>query len=135
MDDLTELFENLDLENMSYFYHITGKGNGNKIIDEGLLLKEQNLLSTSIRISDFMIQNPIEYCKGEYQTLISKREEMVIIGCYQDEEESIVEPTDNWRGSEQYNYIISNKNILCYIDLETLDVIYNQEYGYGGKYV
>ena len=38
--DVKVFFENLDFNDMAYFYHITGKGNGNNIMENGLFKYE-----------------------------------------------------------------------------------------------
>ena len=130
MENLNDLINNLDLEEFSYYYHITGKGYGDDIIEKGLYMEEDDLRTTTIAIPEEMINNPEEYCLSEYKNDIVKREEMVLIGCPKGDEGSLVKPIgyDNWIGNRQLNYIIRSENILGYIDLKTLDVTYNPEY-------
>lgn len=135
--ELEELIENLDLEEMNYFYHITGKGYGDDIINEGLFLLEKELRTTTIPLPIEFLKNPQEYCESEYTTTLVKREEMVIIGCEKGEEKYIVEKLDDskWIGNQKFDYMVSNRYILGYIDLETFEVTYNYEYEYGGRHV
>ena len=135
MNELEELMESLDLENNSYFYHITSKGFGNDILENGLYLKENDIRSTTIRIPKIMIENPEEYCKNEYSNGIVKRQEMVIIGCDKDEEDYLVSEASSWMGDEKFDYVIPSEYILGYIDLENLEVTYNESYEYGGRHV
>jgi len=127
---MQELIESLDLEEFSYYYHITGKGYGNDIIENGLYMEENDLRTTTILLPQEMLDNPEEYCLSEYKNDIVKREEMVLIGCPKGDESNLVKPIgfDNWIGNQQLNYIIRSENILGYIDLETLDITYNPEY-------
>ena len=135
MDELQELMNSLDFENNSYFYHITGKGFGNDIINDGLYLENDDIRSTTIRIPQEMIDNPEDYCKKEYNNGIIKRQEMVLIGCDKDEEDYLITNADTWIGSDKFKYVIPNDYILGYIDLEDLTVTYNEYYKYGGRNV
>ena len=124
--------ENLNLEEMDYYYHITSKGFGMDIIENGLYMEESDLRSTTIMLDEEFFYNPEEYCRREYKDGIVKRQEMVLIGCYRDEEESLVERADipKYIGDQKLDYLIRSENILGYIDLETLNVIYNPEYAH-----
>lgn len=135
--ELEELISNLDFENNKYFYHITSRGFGDEIIEEGLYLEDGNLNSTTIEIPKEMIEEPVKYCEGEYLDGIVKRQEMVIIGCNKGEEKYIVEKCyiPKWIEEQKFEFIIPSEYILGYIDLKTLEVVYNLEYQYGGKHV
>lgn len=135
--ELEELIFNLDFENNRYFYHITGKGFGDEIIEEGLFLEDRDLKSTTIELPKEMINDPISYCESEYADSLVKRQEMIIIGCEKSEVSCIVEKSSipKWVGDQKLEYIVPNDYILGYIDLKTLEVIYNEEYQYGGRHV
>ena len=130
---MEELLENLNLEEMCYYYHITSKGFGMDIIENGLYMEENDLSSTTIKLPVEFIKNSEEYCKKEYKNSHIKRQEMVLIGCYKDEENNLIERTDiaKFCGDKKLSYLIRSENILGYIDLETLNVIYNPEYAHG----
>lgn len=130
MDELDELIHNLNTEEYDYYYHITGKGFGQEIIEEGLYLEEPNWNTTMIKVPEEMLQNIYEYCANEYKNSIDKRQEMVIIINYKDEEGSLVKYAScpKWNdGSSVLKYLVSNENILCFIDLETYNITYNPE--------
>lgn len=136
MSELEEMIQNLDSDEYSYYYHITGKGRGDEIIENGLFLEEPNINTTTIKMPTEMINNPVEYCENEYMDGLVKREEMIIIVVPKGDEKYLVERCNPiWIGNEKFEYIISNENILCYIDLKDLDVTYNLECQYGGKHV
>ena len=128
--ELEKLMNSLDFENNRYFYHITGQGFGDEIIEEGLALEERDLRTTTIEIPKEMIDNPIEYCESEYSDTLVKRQEMVIIGCEKGQVAYIIEQSDipRWVGDQKLDYIIPNEYILGYIDLKTLEITYNSEY-------
>lgn len=136
MNELKDLIDNLDLENNNYFYHITGKGFGEEIIENGLYMEDSSLYSTTIRLPEEMIKDPITYCIGEYSDGLVKRQEMVIIGCEKGEEQYLVQDIeDTWIEGNKYNYAIPSEYILGYIDLKDLVVNYNENYMYGGRHV
>ena len=135
--ELEELMNSLDFENNRYFYHITGSGFGDEIIEEGLSLEDGDLRTTTIELPQELIDNPVEYCESEYTDGLVKRQEMVLIGCETDEVDYIVEKCDvpKWIGDQKLEFIIPNKHILGVVDLKTLEVTYNLEYQYGGRHV
>ena len=135
--ELEELIFNLDFQNNRYFYHITGKGFGDEIIEEGLFLENEDLRSTTIELPEEMINDPITYCESEYIDALVNRQEMVIIGCAKSEVSYVVEKSSipKWIGDQKLEYVIPNGYILGYIDLKTLEVTYNEEYQYGGRHV
>ena len=130
---MEELIENLDLEEMDYYYHITSKGFGMDIIENGLYMEENDLRSTTIMLDEEFFKDTEGYCRREHKDGHVKRQEMVLIGCYKDEGSSLVERTDipKFVGDQKLGYLIRSENILGYIDLETLNVIYNPEYAHG----
>ena len=61
---------------------------------------------------------------------------MVIIVAPKGDEKYLVEKYGPiWIGNQKFEYMISNENILGYVDLKSLEVIYNLECQYGGKHV
>ena len=127
---MDELKNNLDLEEMDYYYHITSKGFGSEIFENGLYMESPDIKSTTIKITQDIVDDLESYCEEEFEDNLVKRQEMVIIGCAKGEETYLVERCDVPRitESQRLNYYISPENILCYIDLESLNVIYNPEY-------
>ena len=127
---MEELIHNLDFEEINYYYHITSKGFGMDIINNGLYLEENDLRSTTIKLSKEFLENPERYCKLEYVNGSVKRQEMVLIGCSKYDEKYLIRNTDIpiYLNGNKMNYLIRSENILGYIDLETLNFIYNVEY-------
>ena len=130
---MEELLEKLDLEEMDYYYHITSKSYGMDIIENGLYMAENDLRSTTIKLPDEFFDDLEGYSRSEYKSGHVKRQEMVLIGCYKGEGNGLIRKTDipKFFGSQKLNYLIRSENILGYIDLDTLNVIYNPEYAYG----
>lgn len=127
---MEELMNNLNLEDYDYYYHITGKGYGQEIIEEGLYLEDYAWNTTMIKFSEEIVNNLYEYCESEYKNSIDKRQEMVIIINYKDDDNNLVKVADcpKWvGGGAALKYQVKNEHILCYVDLETLEVTYNPE--------
>ena len=97
---MQELIQSLDLEEFDYYYHITSKGYGSEIVNNGLYLEEPDLRTTTIRLEQDILDNLEEYCMGEYNDTLSKRQEMVLIGCPKGEGKFLIEETDVPRISE-----------------------------------
>lgn len=67
-----------------------------------------------------------EYIQDEYVPhSVMQREKMIILGIPIDEIDYVIEKSD-----EYLPYFISNKYFLGFIDLETLELCENQEYGF-----
>ena len=127
---MAELIESLDLGEMNYYYHITSRCLGDDILENGLYLENKDLSSTTIKLSNDILENFENYCKGEYVDNLVKRQEMVIIGVPKDEENYLVEKAyiPKIIENQRLNYFIKSENILGYINLKTLEVIYNLDY-------
>jgi len=125
-----ELVESLDLVEMSYYYHITSRGLSDEILENGLYLESNKLNSTTIKITNDILEDFESYCKNEYVDGLVKRQEMVIIGVPKGEEGYLVEKScmPKITANGKLNYFIRTENVLGYIDLETLEVIYNLDY-------
>ena len=130
---MDELMECLDLGEMNYYYHITSRGLGSDILENGLYMESKELNSTTIKLSNDILEDFENYCKSEYVDGLVKRQEMVIIGVPKGEENYLVEETDMPKITDngKLKYFIHSENILCYIDLETLEITYNSEYIHG----
>lgn len=142
--NVEELFNNLDFENYSYFYHITGGGNGESICNEGLLMEEKELRSTTIEIKSEMIKDVKNFILNERGNNVRKTDEMVIISCPKEEVNYLVKNNNyissNWENDKTPEYIIPSEYIMGYIDMRESEEnftftanenYYFDEYGYG----
>lgn len=121
------LNEEFDFDSNRYFYHITQKGNGRKISEEGLLLEEPRLKSTTIEITPDMMDGIGKYIEAEYApNSVMKREEMVLLGIPYDMVNYVIK-----KSGQELPYIVSNEYVLGYIELDTLEYNVNPEYGFG----
>ena len=102
IDDIISFF---DFENYDYFYHITGKGIGDLIFQEGLLVDGTNILgaknikdTTTLEITPDMVSSPgdfSDFVDGEVNSHISRdTSEMIIIGSPKEYDKQIVSKYD-----------------------------------------
>lgn len=130
--DAKEFFESLDFDNKDYFYHITKSGIGEYIFEEGLLMAESKLITTTVKITKEMIKDIDEFInreKGQAENRFDFREEMVIIGCDKEDTENLVDRnyyiSKHWEAEEQPKYCIPSEYIIGYINM--IDNDYNFE--------
>lgn len=120
-DNLKDFFaDNFDFENYTYFYHMTNNGVGEQICTEGLLMVERSIYSTAIKIEKEDIEDIDEFLNlgsGEADF----RQEMVIICCEKESENSLVKNNFSgncsWSEEEEANFIVSGNNVIGYISL------------------
>lgn len=139
-ESIKDFFENLDFAEMSYFYHITGAGNGEKINEEGLLMADPHLWSTTIEITPEMITDPHKFVSEEKGNNLRQTDEMVLIGCPKEDVEYLVAPNESlsWNAEEKADYVIPHDYIIGYIDMRNADeeffITLNSNYfNYGGR--
>lgn len=125
-------------DDMAYFYHITGHGIGNIILEEGLMLSENRLTSTTVRITPDMIEDPIEFVESEHGNNIRKTDEMVLLGCPEEFINQMIEVNnevrDAWNEDDDAEFIISPRYVIGYIDMDTFEITYNENYEYSDGY-
>lgn len=130
----TEMLENIlneefDFDSNRYFYHITQKGNGRKIAEEGLFLEEPRLQSTTIEITPEMMNGIGKYIEEEYvPNSVMKREEMVLLGIPYDMVDYVIK-----KSGYELPYMLENEYVLGYIELDTLEYNINPEYRFGNQ--
>lgn len=59
--DAQVFFDNLDFEEMNYYFHITGQGQGKKIVENGLFMAESKLSSTLNELQPSELNNVDEF--------------------------------------------------------------------------
>lgn len=131
-----DFLENLDFDENVYFYHITEKGVGEKIINNGLLMVDSHFWSTIIQITPDMLENPYDFLKNEKGNNIRGTEEMVIISCDKEDVKYLVKKNKSqnfdWNLEDDPEYIILKDNIVGYIDLTDLEypLFLNPDYSF-----
>lgn len=109
--DVQDFFENLDFNDMAYFYHITGKGNGNKIMENGLYMEDSKLSSTLNQLYLDNLDDVNKFIIRRGNQIARNNDEMVIIGCYKEDIPYLVKKESDY-------YIISSENIIGYIEID-----------------
>ena len=121
--DTKVFFVSLDFENMAYFYHVTGAGNGSLICENGLFMKEENIRT---RLFPDMLLDSDTFIKSERGHNLRDASEMVIIGCYKDDVDDLVRINGEndsilWTDESSSVYVIPSEFIIGYIDMKDLD--------------
>jgi hypothetical protein len=139
--ELETFYESLDFESNDYFYHITGAGNGQRIIEEGLLVDGTNILD----VDNILFTTTIEIRQEEFPTyedfesLVSENNgpsnirdtsEMVIIVCPKEYNKRIVNNYDEYVNGTYFKGVIPSEYVLGYIDIARQDVTINPDCTY-----
>lgn len=133
-ESANNFFRELDFLNNAYFYHITGSGLGNEIMENGLLMESNNLISTTIRIDESMLNDIDNFIKNEHGHNVRETDEMVLIGCPIEDINRMVVNNDYiseyWTSEVPPKYIIPSEYIMGYIDMtdDNYYVIKNPNY-------
>lgn len=132
----------LNLEENDYFYHITGRGNGERIVEEGLLVDGTNILdtdnilyTTTISITPDMVSNSEGFERELLDMEISNKgirdcSEMVIIGAPKEMQKQIVSHFGEDIDGNYFEGIIQPQYIMGYFNLEH-EFTPNGEFEYG----
>lgn len=130
-DFLDDTFnEVINFNDYRYFYHITGHGIGQKIIENGLLMAEKEYYTTMIEITPDMISDPQKFLQDEKGFGQMQRDEMVIVRIPKskgyDFTVSLGKGNLEIFESQDDIYIVPNDYILGYFDLETEEFTFNE---------
>lgn len=114
-NDLKNLSEAMAemLDDVNFYYHLTGKENGNSINENGLLMEVNKLSSTTIPLDDSFYEDPehfVDYEVGSPQT--RSKDIMVIVGCDDGQEQFLI------RENDEGEYFIPSENILGYVNID-----------------
>ena len=123
MQDLfNELF---DFNDYRYFYHITGHGVGESIIENGLLMAEKEYYTTMVEITPDMITDPEKFLTDEKGFGAMERDEMVLIRVPKSMGYDFITPLSKGSNDifedDKYASFVPSDFILGYFDLDTLD--------------
>ena len=114
-NDLRNLSEAMAemLDDVNFYYHLTGKENGNSINENGLLMEVNKLSSTTIPLDDSFYEDPehfVDFEVGSPQT--RSKDIMVIVGCDDGQEQFLI------RENDEGEYFIPSENILGYVNID-----------------
>ena len=141
--NLEEILDFFDFENCDYYYHITGKGVSDMILEEGLLVDGTNILgtnnlkdTTTIEITPDMVATFDDLKKlvdDEINHILMRdASEMVIIGSLKEDNKRIVNNYNQNKDEHFYRGIIPSNHIMGYID-ENHTFIANENYSFGNE--
>lgn len=139
--DIEALYESLDFSAYDYFYHQTDLGNGDSILERGLLVKGNNILNTSnilfttaspfIRSDIKSLDSFLAFLEESKSLLLFRNTfEMIIIAIPKGSSQYIVERCNIRFKGEVYPGIIPTECILGYINLEDNTFIANDNFDY-----
>ena len=137
-EELQNLINNLDFDEYHYFYHQTDRGNGQSIIEEGLLVDGTNILDVDNILFTTAIElkpNDVESMEAfldfladhQFETDLRNTLEMVIMVAPKEYNKDIVEPLNEFINGNYYKGIIRQEHILGYIDLPNQTLTVNEE--------
>ena len=106
-----DFFSNLDFDEMIYFYHITGKGNGKRIIENGLFMVDSKLSSTLNELKLTDLADVEDFIVKRGNQVLNNNDEMVIVGCYKEDVEHLVKKIKN-------EFVIDSEYIVGYIEID-----------------
>lgn len=142
--NVTDLLKMLDFEEFDYFYHETGDGVGEEIMEEGLLVEGTNILDTNniayttiSPLTPDLVKTPQDFVKFlSYEKSSSPTREvaeMVIIGAGKEVLGNLVEPYDEMHDGQHYDGIIRSHHVMGVIDLDTLEFNFNENFEYAAE--
>ena len=138
----TDLNQYLDFEENDYLYHETSRGNGERIMEEGLLVDGTNILdtnnilfTTTLPLTKEMTSDPEEFSSflTQEKSISKLRDvsEMVIICSPKDYDYQIVSPYNDYDSSgNYYQGIVEPQFIMGVINLRDLTFTPNPECQY-----
>lgn len=139
--NVIDFLKMLNFEEFDYFYHETGAGIGEEIMEEGLLVDGTNILDTNniayttiCPLTPELVNTPQEFIKflcGEKSSSPTRDvAEMVILSADKEVNGRLVDPYKEFHNGQYYEGIIRKHHVMGVIDLETLDFYFNDEFEY-----
>lgn len=113
LDELKDELENLQMDGINIYFHLTGRENGDSINERGISLDSPKLTSTAVSLGESFFEDPehyIDYETGNPQT--RDKDLMVFIGCYDGDERLLIRKVGDGE------YCLPSENIIGYLDIE-----------------
>ena len=141
---ISEFINSLDFDDYDYFYHVTGNGKAESIMEEGLLVNGTNILDTDnilfttaapIYPEDVIDENTFikELLDGELSnSKFRDTNEMVIIGAPKEHEQDIVNEYLDYIDGEFYEGVVDSSYIMGYFNKDH-EFTPNMNYQYGSN--
>ncbi len=139
--NLDDLLNELDFSNFDYFYHETERGIGQEILERGLLIEGTNIINTDNIIFTTVapLSQDMVSDEGSFQEFLEDEKthsplrdvsEMVIIASPKEDDAQIAIPFNDYVDGTYYEAIIPSSNIVGFIDLDTKEIVMNEECQY-----
>lgn len=139
--NVTDFIKMLNFDEFDYFYHETGAGVGEEIMEEGLLVDGTNILETNniayttiSPLTPDLVITPRDFVNflATERSSSPTREvaEMVILSADKEVLGNLVEPYDEIHDGQHYGGIIRNHHVMGVIDLDTLEFNFNENFEY-----
>lgn len=143
LENIKELF---DFESFDYFYHETEEGNGERIMEEGLLVDGTNIIdtnnilfTTTVPITPDMVESSqafIDYINSEVgSNTLRDVSEMVIICTEKGNARHLVDEFNQTINEHFYEGIIYPNYIMGYIDMHDMEFHPNEKYEFAEEIV
>ena len=141
--ELSDFLDCLDFDEFDYFYHETSRGNGERIMEEGLLVDGTNILgtnnilyTTASPLTSDMVDSFEEFIDTEKSNGEASRDvsEMVILGATKDYSKRLVRKFDDYVDGTYYEGIVDSSFVLGYVDLVTKKFSLNENYEYADEF-
>lgn len=136
--ELVELKEMFDFEENDYLYHVTGRGLGERIMEEGLLVEGTNILNasniietTTLPITKEIVDNLENFVADELKNKSFRdSSEMVILGSPKEYKKQIVDKVRTSKENMDFQGRVSDRYVMGYIN-QGLEFVPNENFEYG----
>lgn len=134
--NLEEFVNGLDFDNYDYFYHETGKGIGESVLEEGLLVDGTNILdvdnilfTTACPFTKDIVSSLSSFIDEEYSPTRGRDvSEIIILVAPKDLGGFIVDPLNDYIDGAFYEGIVPPTRVLGYIDMGSKEFVPNDIY-------
>lgn len=136
----------LNFEEFDYFYHETGAGVGQEIMEEGLMVEGINIIDTkhiayttvAPLLPEFVTtpRDFVVFLDREKSSLPGREvAEMVILCSDKEVGANLVEPYNGYHDGMRYDGIIRKHHIMGVIDMDSLEFTMNDEFEFASDLV
>jgi len=115
-----------------YFYHLTSQA-GDKLLEEGIIVANPEWEKSFLEFTDEELSDIESVIDSNASTEFKQNNTMIIVGVYKDSMKRFIrrlrddEAYDiDWEGVGTPDFIVDSDHIIGYIDLNTLEFVYNE---------
>jgi len=139
--NIEDVKKSFNFNENAYFYHITGDGIGEEVLEEGLLVDGNNILdvdniifTTAIEITPDMVDELEDILDEElHEDSFRGTSEMIILGCSKKGVNSIVTLEEQEKDGVKYDGIVFPNLIMGYFNIDK-EFTPNELFDYGSDY-